>query len=329
MGSGQNRLLNMEKEKYRFVILLLSFFLLISFLSCARYPKIPKVKKMKKTASPSENMGKLFQKKAAGFVPLIESKKKEYVLGPQDVLKITVWDHEDLNREVTISEDGNFSYPLIGKVHAEGLTVSGLEDEIEKRLSGKYIINPQVNVTVKEYKSKQVFVLGEVGGTGTGKGPGAYPLIGKTTLMEILAEAGGPTKDAGAEVVIIRPKKKRSNPVPLEKASEDEIIRVNLRKLLEGDMSQNILLQSNDTVYVPKAEYFYVFGEVKQPGKYILEKGITVLKAITIAGGTTEKAAINKTKIVREKDGQKIEMKAKMTDPIYPGDTIIVPESLF
>jgi len=313
-------------DKFVWIMVFLSFLCLIS---CARYPKIPEVKKAEKAAPPTEDMGKLFQKKAAAFVPLIESKKEEYVIGPQDVLKITVWDHEDLNREVTVSEEGNFSYPLIGKVHADGLTVSELEKEIEKKLSGKYIINPQVNVTVKEYKSKQVFVLGEVGGAGTGKGPGAYPLIGKTTLMEILAEAGGPTKDAGSEVVIIRPKKKRTNPTPLEKASEDEIIRVNLRKLLEGDMSQNIVLEPNDTVYVPKAEYFYVFGEVKKPGKYILEKGITVLKAITIAGGTTEKAAINKTKIVREKDGAKVEMKAKMTDPIYPGDTIIVPESLF
>jgi len=309
----------------------LIFFLIpLLILSCARYPKIPEVKKAKKTAPQrSEDIGRLFQKKAAAIVPLMESKKKEYVIGPQDVLKITVWDHEDLNREVTVSEDGNFSYPLIGKVHADGLTVSELEKEIEKRLSGKYIINPQVNVTVKEYKSKQVFVLGEVGGNASGKGPGAYPLIGKTTLMEILAEAGGPTKDAGSEVIIIRPKHKKANPTPLEKASKDEIIRVNLRKLLEGDMSQNIVLQPNDTVYVPKAEYFYVFGEVKKPGKYILEKGITVLKAITIAGGTTEKASINKTKIIREKDGQKIEIKAKMTDPVYPGDTIIVPESLF
>ena len=81
--------------------------------------------------------------------------------------------------------------------------------------------------------------------------------------------------------------------------------------------------------YIPKAQYFYVFGEVKKPGKYILEKGVTVLKAITIAGGTTEKAAINRTKIVREKNGQRVKMKAKMTDPVYPDDTIIVPESLF
>ncbi len=301
--------------------------LLILLLSCARYPEIPEVKKAEEL--PSQNMENLFKKRASSFIPLLESRKKDYVIGPQDVLEITVWDHEDLNRTVTVSESGDFSYPLIGKVHADGLTVSELEKEIERRLSGKYIINPQVNITVKEYRSKRVFVLGEVGGSGSNKGPGAYPLIGKTTLMEILALAGGPTKDAGSEVIIIRPKRKVSNPTPLEKASEDEIIRVNLRRLLEGDMTQNIVLQPNDTIYVPKAEYFYVFGEVKKPGKYILEKGITVLKAITIAGGTTEKAAINKTKIIREKNGVKIEIKAKMTDPVYPGDTIIVPESLF
>ncbi len=313
----------------RYIKLSLILLILISFFSCARYPKIPKAKNAQNASPPAESMKRLFQRKAASLAPLLESKKKEYVIGPQDVLEIKVWDHDDLNRVVTVSEDGYFSYPLIGRVHADGLTVSELEKEIEKRLSGKYIINPQVTVTVKKYRSKQVFVLGEVGGAGTGKGPGAYPLIGRTTLLEILAEAGGPTKDAGSEVIIIRPKVKKANPTPLEKASKDEIIVVNLKRLLEGDLSQNVVLQPNDTIYVPKAQYFYVFGEVKKPGKYIFENGITVLKAITIAGGTTEKAAINKTKIVREKNGQKIEIKAKMTDPVYPGDTIIVPESLF
>ncbi|RLE41645.1 hypothetical protein DRJ16_05955, partial [Candidatus Woesearchaeota archaeon] len=125
-------------QRLKFVII--GWCILIGlFFSCARYPKIPEVKEAKEAPPPSENMGRLFQKKAAALAPLIESKKKEYVIGPQDVLQITVWDHEDLNREVTVSEDGNFSYPLIGKVHADGLTVSELEKEIERRLSGKYI----------------------------------------------------------------------------------------------------------------------------------------------------------------------------------------------
>jgi len=169
-----------------------------------------------------------------------------------------------------------------------------------------------------------------VGGSqGGGQGPGSYPLTGKTTLVEVLSLAGGPNRDAGSEVVVIRPKNKKGNPIPLERAGKDEIITINLRKLLEGDTSQNIFLEPNDTIYVPRAEYFFVFGEVKRPGRYILEKETTVLKAITTAGGVTEKAAINKTRVVRERGGKKAEIPVKMTDPVEPEDIVMVPESFF
>jgi polysaccharide export outer membrane protein len=275
-------------------------------------------------------MRKVFQKKATPLIPSLEKKEKDYKIGPEDILEIMVWDHDDLGREVCVSREGEFSYPLIGKVLAGGLTVSQMEKKIRDKLSGRFIVNPQVTVTVKEYKSKKVFILGEVGGPQrSGLGPGAYPLTGKTTLVEILSLAGGPTKDAGSEIAIIRPKNKRGNPTPLEKAQEDEIINISLRKLLEGDAAQNIYLEPNDTIYVPKVEFFFVFGEVEKPGRYNLEKGTTVLKAITTAEGITEKAAINKTKIVREKEGVKVKIPVKLTDPVEPEDIIIVPESFF
>ena len=153
---------------------------------------------------------------------------KGYLVGPEDVLNIVVWDHEDLTRKVQVSREGDFSYPLVGKVKADKLTVSQLEKEITRRLSGRYIVNPQVTVTVEEYH-----------------------------------------------------------------------------------------------------RFFYIFGEVKNPGKYPLETELTVLKAITIAGGATEKASINKTKIVREKEDVRKEIKAKMGDMIKSEDVIIVPESFF
>jgi len=239
-----------------------------------------------------------------------------------------VWDHDDLTRDVTVSQEGEFSYPLIGKVHAAGLTVFQLEKEIRDKLDGRYIIDPQISITVKEYKSKRVFVLGEVSQKGE-KGPGAYPLQGKTTLLEVLSQAGGPTKDAGSEVVVIRPKNSKGNPKSLEEATEDEIIKINLRKLLDGDSRQNIYLRPNDTIFVPEAEYFFVFGQVERPGRYILEPGTTVLKAITTAGGVTEIAAINKTKIVRERGSGKSEIPVSMTDPVEAEDIIMVPESFF
>jgi len=317
------------------IALILTFIISIFALSCSSYPTIPKIEETEgireeKAASPQEGIGEIFQKKASTFIAHAESKEKEYEIGPEDLLEIMVWDHDDLTREVYISQEGYFSYPLIGKVHADGLNISQLEEEIKNRLSGRFIVNPQITVTVKEYKSKRVFVLGEVGGSGgSGRGTGTYPLKGKTTLVEVLTMAGGPTRDAGSEVMVIRPKKTKRNPVALEEAGEDEIIKVNLRKLLEGDTSQNIYLEPNDTIYVSRADYYFVYGEVNRPGRYNLEKGTTVLKAITTAGGVTEKAAVNRTKVVRERGGGKAEIPVKMNDPVEPEDIIMVPESFF
>jgi len=309
-------------------IFILTFFCSIFLLSCARYPTIPEIEKVEKTieeeeSSEIENIGEIFQEKAPALILHTETDKEDYEIGPRDVLEIVIWDHDDLKRQVHVSQKGEFSFPLIGNVHADGITVAQLEKKIGDELSGRYIINPQVSITVKEYRSKRVFILGEV------ETPGEYPLTGQTTLVEVLSLAGGPTGDAGSEVIVIRPKNHRENPVSLEEAREDEIVNVNLRKLLEGDTSQNVFLEPNDTIYIPHEEYFYVFGEVKKPGRYSMEKGTTVLKAITTAGGVNEKAAINKTRIVREQEGRKLEIPVKMTDPLEPEDIVMVPESFF
>lgn len=314
---------------------LLPLFLFVLLLQACSYPTIPKIEEPGKapeqtaTSAPhEEDIGDIFQKKAPAFVSQPKQKEKEYEIGPEDVLEIMVWDHDDLKREVYVSREGVFSYPLIGTVQAGGLSIEQLEKEIRDRLSGKYIIDPQVSVTVKEYKSKKVFVLGEVGGPG-GKGPGTYPLTGKTSLMEVLTMTGGPTQNAGTEATISRPRKTGGASGSQEKSPNDEVIKVNLRKLLEGDASQNIYLEPNDTVYVSKAAYFFVYGQVKNPGKYNLEKNTTVLKAITTAGGATEKAAVNRTKVVREKQGEKEEIRVKLTDLVGPEDIVMVPESFF
>jgi polysaccharide export outer membrane protein len=286
----------------------LTFICFVFLLSCARYPTIPEIENVEKTIAEEEtpemeNIGDIFQKKAPALILHTDNRKEDYEIGPQDVLEIVIWDHDDLKRQVHVSRKGEFSFPLIGNVHTDAI--------------------PQVTITVKEYRSKRVFILGEV------ETPGEYPLTGKTTLVEVLSLAGGPTEDAGGEVIVIRPKNHRENPVSLEEAREEEIVNVNLRKLLEGDTSQNVFLEPNDTIYIPHEEYFYVFGEVKKPGRYSMEKGTTVLKAITTAGGVSEKAAINKTRIVREQEGAKIQIPVKMTDPLEPEDIVMVPESFF
>ncbi len=303
-----------------------SSLLLITMLliSCARYPTIPSLEEIDPSRAPSP-LPELFQEKATALLPVHEAKQKDYVIGPEDVLRIQVWDHPDMDREVHVSREGEFSYPLIGKVHADGLTVVELEKEITRRLDISYIINPQVTVAVNQFHSKKVFFLGEIVSRGT------YPLTGKTTLLEILAQAGGPTPEAGTEVILIRPRNhiKKENPTPLEEARDDDVIHLDVQQLMNGDMSQNIFLQNGDTIYITKAQYYYVFGEVERPGKFLHEKSITVLKALTTAGGITDVAAVNRTKIVREKEGMRVKFKVKMNDAVMPEDIIIVPESFF
>jgi len=250
---------------------------------------------------------------------------KDYIIGPEDVLKIQVWDNLDLDREVQVSREGIFSFPLIGSVKADGLSVTQLEREIRERLADGYIVNPNVTITIKEYKSKKVFVIGQV------IKPGSYPLTGTTDLLDIISQAGGPSDEAEKEAVIVRPKNNLQveNPTLPQEAKKSEIITINIKKLLKGEVSLNMNLQNGDTIYIPKINYYYVFGEVNKPGRYPLEEETTVLKGIAIAGGLTEKGSKWRTKLLRVRDGQKIEIKAKMDQFVEPEDIISVPESFF
>lgn len=225
------------------------------------------------------------------------SESRTYVIGAEDVLEIKVWGHEDLSRAVTISADGYFSFPLIGRIRAGGLTVRELETKIATLLDKDYIVNPQVSVTVMEYKSKKVFILGEVAK------PGAYYLSKDDTLLEIVSKAGGVTETAGREIIIVRPfEGSLQQPASLNSKASD-LIRVDLRALLAGEVGENVGVQNNDTIYVPKTSVFSVFGEVRNPGSYPLEKELTILEAISIAGGPTQDADTQKLELLRKEDG--------------------------
>ena len=224
---------------------------------------------------------------------------ENYVIGAEDVLSVTVWDHEDLTREVTVSADGYFSFPLIGRIKASDLTLRELEKTIARLLDKDYIVNPQVTIAVKEFKSKKVFILGEV------TKPGAYYLSKSDTLLEVISKAGGVTQDAGREIVIVRPIAGGAIQQPARLDSKNnQLIHVELQALLAGDVQKNIGVQNNDTIYVPKASVFSVFGEVRKPGSYPLEKETTVLEAISIAGGPTENADTQKLELLRKEAGE-------------------------
>ena len=225
------------------------------------------------------------------------ARQSDYVVGAQDVLTVTVYGQDDLSGKFKVETDGSFSFPLIGRVSA----------------------------AVEAYQSQRIFIMGEV------RSPGAYPLTGDMTVIEALSGAGSTTPAAGDEVMIVRPKSgtAASGPLPPSDVDDADIIRINVRELQEGALSQNVSLRDGDTLVVPKAQAVYVFGQVRAPGAYPAEKGTTVLQALSLAGGVTDRGSTSRLVIVRAVEGKKKELKAKLTDVVEPGDTLIVKERFF
>ncbi len=239
---------------------------------------------------------------------------QDYVVGERDVLRITVYDNPDLSTVARVTGEGTILFPLLGEVKVAGLTVSQIAKKINGLLSDGYIVNPHVIIFIEEYRSKKTTIIGEV------TKPGLYELPGRTTLLELLSNAGGLTKDAGDRAIVKR------------KSSEGEkVINVDLNRMIEkGDTSVDIVLQDGDSVYIPRAGFFYVTGEVKKPDAYKFEEGTTVIKAISMAGGFTDKAAEKRIKIKRKENGKETTLeKVGLDESIRPDDIIMVPESLF
>jgi polysaccharide export outer membrane protein len=253
-----------------------------------------------------------------------------YRLGPEDEIEIRVWDHDDLTRKTRVGLDGNISFPFVGEIRAQGLSLADLQKEIERRLGPQYIIDPRVSITVLEYKSRKFFVVGNV------QKPGTYPLTKPIRVVEAISQAGGVASGtlskplSGAVAVIIRaqPGEKLDQPKMPDKIPASQKITVSLSGALAGDPKQNLEIKNGDTVYVPNLVY-YVTGQVKKPGRYPYEENMTVLQAVTTAEGFTDKASARGTYIIRENSGVKEKVKAGTDDPIRAGDTIVVPESWF
>src|SRR3990170_4612883 len=226
----------------------------------------------------------------------------DYVVGSQDVLTITSYDQADLSGKFTIEADGTFTYPLIGRFKAGGLTLRAVEEGLKKRLKDEgFFKNPQITVAVETYKSQKFFIVGEV------RSPGTYPLSGNMTLVEALARAGSTLPTASGEAVIVHAGDSTNGPViPTTDPDDPNVVRMNLRELEKGGFSQNAVLRDGDTIFVPRAESVYVFGQVNSPGAYGLQqKNTTVLQALALAGGLTNRGSTNRIQIVRMVNGEK------------------------
>lgn len=253
-----------------------------------------------------------------------ESSKGErvnYIVGPGDVLAVHVFYEPQLSGSFRVENDGHFGYPFLGRVSAGGRTVGAVASLLKEKLADGYLKNPQVTVDVEQFRSQSVFVMGEV------RTPGKYILSGSITLLDALAQAGSPTSAAGGEILILHPMVALDGPT-LPNQRDAEVARVNLREIEEGRLSRNVTIRDGDTVFVPKAERFFVIGMVRNPGSYVLERNMTVLQAISTAGGISERGSNRRLKIVRIVDDKRKEIDARPTDFVTAGDTIVVRQRL-
>jgi len=252
----------------------------------------------------------------------------EYRIGAKDLLEIKVFGLDEMNQTVRVSEEGKITLPLLGEIGVDGLTKTELEKKLSQLLEEKYLQNPQVTVFIREYQSKRVSILGAVGK------PGPYELLGRQTLLQVISQAGGLTRDAGNEIIVIRQLDDGTS-IPLKISIEDLI--------LKGDARLNIPLEPNDIINIPvdKAVLVYVFGQVKNPGALQVKKSNipTLLQAIAQAGGFGDRASKGGVLIKRiGEDGKEKEIKVNVKDIIkgkkkdihlQENDVVYVPETIF
>jgi polysaccharide biosynthesis/export protein len=214
---------------------------------------------------------------------------RDYLIGPGDLLSIQVLETKDLDTEARVNPDNDISYPLLGKVDVGGLTSQEIEDKITQLLTAKYMQDPHVVVSIKEYRSKRVAVIGSV------TKPGTYEVLGSGNLLYALALAEGLTENAGRVAYVTR----------RGEDGKDDSVVINLDELLEkGNLSLNIPIQMGDVVYVPEAGIFYVDGAVTKPGSYPLGENMTISKAITTAGGFSNVASDSDVRLIRNVNGK-------------------------
>jgi polysaccharide export outer membrane protein len=230
-----------------------------------------------------------------------------YVLGPGDIIEVSVAGDGQVASRVQIQSDGMIQLALIGAVQASGRTVVELRDRIANALkSGGYFTNPAVNITVVNFASRYVVVLGDV------NQPGTVPMDRAYHVSDILARVGG-VKSGGAKVLKLR-----------RATGEELILDVNL--IATGGQNEDPLVQPGDKLFVPSAQTFYISGQVNRPGTYPLDEKLTLRKALAVAGGVTQLGSAKKAKVIRNgKELKNFDLDA----PLELGDVVEVGERFF
>ena len=252
------------------------------------------------------------------------AQQPNYQIGPQDELKVTVFDAEGLTGIYRVGDDGFISFPLLGRISVSGTSLAATQERIRTLLMNGYIRDPQVRVDVQEYKSQSIFVSGEV------RAPAEIRMTGGMTLLKALAQAGSPLSSASSELTIARQKKIAGTPDAAASAGSDatEVVRVNWRDLQTG-RTGDVSLQDGDVIFIPKAQTFYIQGYVRNTGSYVLEPGMTIEQAIALAGGLNERGTNRGVKATRMVNGKTTEVSLTLSDKVQAGDVISIKQRLF
>lgn len=230
-----------------------------------------------------------------------------YILGVGDVISASVLGRTEFNSQVQIQADGTLQLPFLGTVKAADLSVLQFRENIKNALKkGGFYADPVLNIAVTTYASRYVIVLGEVGQSGM------IPVDRNYRVSEILAKVGGP-RDTGAEFISLR------------RATGEEI-KLNINALATGTLEQDPFVKPGDKLFVPKAETFYIYGQIGRTGTFKIEPGMDLRKAIVSAGGIGTMGSEKRIKIIR--DGKEIK-KYSLSGPIKNGDVIYVGERFF
>jgi polysaccharide biosynthesis/export protein len=259
-----------------------------------------------------------------------------YTLGPDDQFVLLGIDAEEIvNKPFRIGPDGEVSLPMIGRLPAAGLTIPQFEETLNKRLEA-YIREPNIVVSITEFRSQPVSVVGAV------KLPGTHQLEGRKTLVEMIALAGGFREDVGNTIKITRELEWGAIPLPnatIDSSGKYSVAEVEIKEMFQANNPlNNILVMPHDVISVPRAELVYVIGDVKKSGGFVLteQKNMSVLQALSLAEGLGQTADASHAKILRVIPGQeqrtqitvnvKKILESKSDDvPLQSGDILFLP----
>jgi polysaccharide biosynthesis/export protein len=237
-------------------------------------------------------------------------------LGPGDGVQLTVYGQSDMSGALTVSEDGRLSVPLVGPVSVGGLSAADAARSVENALrSNKILVEPHVTITLTQARSQRVSLLGEVAR------PGRFAMQTDSTILELIAQAGGITANGGNVVFRLRTQADGSIQrveIPIAGLANNQAALVAERP------------KAGDTYVIPKADQFYIYGQVTAPNMYRIEPGMTLIQAIARAGGVTVRGSEKRVEIKRTMpDGKVKAFNAKPFEPVLANDVIRVKESLF